>query len=396
MIHAGIDISKTQLDICLSDTSLPPRTWGVHRLKYEEPDWYLQLAQLIPNGALVVVEPTGWHYLKPVITALEPVNCLVWQVPTTTTGSIRSVHISSSKSDKMDARALALAATWIAAGQHVHGAYPHNQALEEAISDLRAIMNRRVRDKKTETRLLNQLDALGHSIWPSLVIKKDAWLKAIQAGAITPFELRDLANRDDLAQIEGYHHGNTRNALFRLVESIPPHVDATATVAATIRNLGDQLATVQQQIEATERELESAIIAPYFRELTRRWLTVPHATPLAITSLIIATRGRPATFDRDQFKAAIGAHPRTAQSAGSTNHNGKKTGYRPAMVTTWFWTMRLIEDRAEDNAVRDYNRRLVAANHPHAFRASIGKLARILHAVACDPEGYRYPESTPE
>jgi len=60
------------------------------------------------------------------------------------------------------------------------------------------------------------------------------------------------------------------------------------------------------------------------------------------------------------------------------------------MTALWFWTMRLIRDDAAPNAIRDYNRTLIARHHPYAFRASIAKLARVLHATAIHRD-YKYP-----
>ncbi|NLX10313.1 MAG: IS110 family transposase [Chloroflexi bacterium] len=329
MIHVGIDIAKSKLDICTSNPAQPPRNWPITTVRFDDEQWHLRLAALVPDGATVVMEPTGWHYMKPVITALQPINCTVWQVPTTTTGKIRDVHISTGKSDKMDARALALAATWIAAGHPVKGAYPHSPTREEAAHNLRLLLNQYTRETKQQTRLLNQLDALAHSIWPVLAIKKETWLKAVQHGAITPAELRDLGNRPDLNEIGHYWHGATRNALYRLIDAIPPYVNANPVTAAAIRSLSVQLLTLQNELAATTNEITAALDHPTLNPLADLWMQIPHASPVTIATIIVAVRGQPEAYSREEFKAAVGAHPRTARSSNTTTHSGKKADIAP-------------------------------------------------------------------
>ena len=395
MIHVGIDLGKSAIAVCpTADDS--PRRWKVTKISLSDPDWHIHLRALVPAGATVAIEPTGTHYMTPIITALQPRNCTIWQIPTTATSKIRAIHISQAKSDRTDAQALALAARWLAAGDHIPGAYPYDTDLEEEVTHLRALVNTHERLTKSRTRALNQLDALAHSMWPSLAQKKSTWLRAAHAGYITPAEIHDLARA--LARqetIEGYSHNSSREALFRLAK-ITPALDARPATRAAIADLLAMHATLNDQIHANAQAITAAVLRPPFEDITRRWMTVPYAVPesgelpgnlITLAALHVATHGRADAIPRDTFKAAIGAHPKTRQSGDRITRDIKK-GYRPAMRGTRLWAMRLLNPQTIPNPVRDYHQRVKT---PYKTQAAVGKLAVILWAVARDPEGYRYP-----
>lgn len=392
MQHVGIDIGKSQLDVCPSLDGTPARAWPVYRLDYSIPGWDAELRRLVPAGAVVTVESTGWHYLSPVLQALRSSNCTIWQVPTTTTGKIRTVHVSGGKSDSMDARALAVAANWISWGEVVRGAYPFSQEDQIAVSDLRAQVNALQRIKKERTRALNRLDQLGHAIWPTLPMRKDTWLRAVQAGAITPDELRDLAalSKSELKDVSGYEHGASHAPLRRLVAELPDFVIAPAAVAQNIEAIAAHLPDLDAQEAEAEQKIAALLQTPTFAARAERWLMVPESSMLAVAAVLVASNARAESYSVNEFKTAVGTAPNRARS-GSIDRRGKgKPGYRPAMVALWFWTMRLIKSETP-NPVQDYNAALTARNHRHAFRASIGKLARVLHGVAKSEVPYTYP-----
>lgn len=393
MIHIGIDIGKSTLVAARSQPDALPHKWPVTIIDLEQPDWWQELRALVPSGAIVTAEPTGTHYLTPILTALTGKNAQIWQIPTTATKHIRAVHVSSGKSDRTDAQALALAATWIAEGRPVHGAYPLDCDLDDSISSLRALLNHHARLTKQRTRTLNQLDQLGHSMWPALVQKKTVWLRACAIGAITPDELRALAA--DAAQHPAYQNGRARQALRTLADMLPPGIPARDSTRLAVQELVTLIADLTAQIAANSNSVTTAVLAPPYEEITRRWMTIPYAIPqagdlpgnlLSLAALHVATRGRILTFSIDEFKAAVGAHPKTRQSGNTITRDRVKKGYRPAMTALRMWTLTLISPKTRDNPVRRYHARLKT---PYRTQAAVSKLARILWGVARDPNGYR-------
>lgn len=395
MIHVGIDIGKSVLVLAQSHPTLPPHQWRTTTINLTEPDWYQTLRALVPAGAIVTAEPTGTHYLTPILIALRDRNVTIWQVPTTTTKHVRAVHISSGKSDRTDAQALALTATWIAQGRPPHGAYPLDLTLNDEVATLRTLINAHARMTRSRTRLLNQLDQLGHSLWPALAQSKNIWLRAVSADAITPAEVRALAARDNLKSVPGYETPAARAALRKLAAALPEDLPASPRTRASIADLHNEVLTITAQIASNAAAITSAVQRPPFADITARWTTMPYAIPeqgelpgnlITIATLHVATKGRAETFSRDEFKAAIGAHPKTRQSGDRITRDRVKKGYRPAMVATRMWTMTLISPRVQENPVRTYYNALTT---PYRMQAAVGKLAKLLHAVARDPAGYR-------
>lgn len=386
MIHVGIDIGKSVLMVAQSHETLPVNRWPATPVSMSEPDWHRTLAALVPAGAIVAAEPTGTHYLTPILIALRDRNVTVWQVPTTATRHIRSVHVSGGKSDRTDAQALALAATWIAQGRPVHGAYPLDLSLTDDVASLRQLVNAHARMTRSRTRLLNQLDQLAHSLWPALAQSKNIWLRAVSADAITPAEVRALATFENLKSVPGYENPAARAALRKLATLLPTDLPASARTRASVADLHNEVLTISAQVAANADAITSVVQRPPFVEIATRWRTIPSASNLAIAALLVASKGRPETFSRDEFRAAIGAHPKTRQSGDRITRERVKKGYRPAIVATRMWTMSLLNPNSRENPVRTYYNALTT---PYRMQAAVGKLARILHAVACDPSGYR-------
>jgi len=387
----GLDLGKSAIDICPFLPGLSPRSLIVHHVEYE-PDWSNYVQKLVPPGAVVALEPTGWHYLTPLLACLTAIGAHVWHIPTTVTGKIRAVHISSGKSDKMDARALALAASWIATGDPPRGSYAYGDAIQQAAQQLRAEVNAHYRATKAITRLSNQLDQLAFSIWPILSQKSTLYFRAASAGAITPAQLRALSARVDLAQVPGYAHGIARNSLAALVKALPDIATCPPAVETAIRDTLARRAVLEAEAAEALTHVELLVQEPPFGDITDRWLTIPGASLLTCACLHVASNGRVLVYERDEFKTACGASPKRGKSgAGDHRAHGRKPGYRPLMSQTWMWATSLLKDSAPPSSVHDTYTRLVARNHPKPFLASISQLITVCWAVARDPRGYRYP-----
>jgi transposase len=317
---------------------------------------------------------------------------VVWHVPTTITGKIRAVHISSGKSDKMDARALALAATWIAEGRPPRGVYPYQDATQQAAQALRSYVNAYAQAVKASTRASNQLDQLAFSIWPVLAQRKDTYLRAVAAGAVTPAQLRALAAQSDLAQVPGYAHGNARKPLLALVADLPDLACCEPAIEQTIRDTAARLSVLAGEEIAARREAERLVQSEPFAEVTRRWLTIPGVELLDCACFHVASNGRVLSYSKDEFRTACGASPKRGKSGqGDRRARGTKPGYRPLMQRTWMITTRLLHPDAPPNAVHDLFSRLKDRHHPKPFLAAISQLVNIVWGVARCPKGYHYP-----
>lgn len=381
-IHAGIDIGKTALTVATTNPAAPPHQWPTATIHLTNPNWWRDLRAIIPPASLIVVEPTGTHYLTPIETALAGLNCQLWLINTTTTGKIRAVHISNAKSDRTDAQALALAAAWLADGRRIHGARPYGY---DPTAHLRQLLNNHARTSKSLTRDLNRFGQLAHALWPALGQSKDTYLRAITAtAAISPDDIRHLAARPDLNTIPGYERPQTRAALQTLARKLPPGLPAP-DLSEPIKSLAASITSLQTDLARLETEIITEIQSPPFEEITRRWRTVPASSDLAIAALTVATRGNVLDFTRDQFRSAIGASPKRAQSGQRVTTAHTRTGYRPAMKNLYLWTLRLLTTTNRPNPVADYFDRAQTDRRMHA---AVGKLAKILHAVARDPNGY--------
>lgn len=383
MIHLGIDVGKSALTIAVSDPAAPPRSWPVASIDLEDPAWWRNLRAHVTPGAIIVIEPTGTHYMTPIFTALTGLNCQLWLLNTTTTGKIRAVHISSAKSDRTDAQALALAATWIAQGRPPHGARPYGS--NDITATLRQLVNAHASASKNASRALNRLTQLAHALWPALAQHMPTYLKAIAADAVLPDEVRALAAFEDLKSVPGYEHPATRAALQRLAEKLPPGLPAPDHRDAIIA-LHANLSALRTEIAALESAITAEIEKPELAEVTRRWRTIPSTSDLAIAALHVATHGRAQDFTRDEFRAAAGAHPKRRQSGDHVTARKTKAGYRPAMKNLYLWTLRLLRTDRRPNPVAAY---FDSVHTNRRMQAAVGKLARILHAVARDPSGYR-------
>lgn len=104
----GVDIGKDSLTFAFATDSRNRSRWPVQTVTYDNPDWWRHVVDLIAPGAVVVAEPTGWHYLTPLLTVIEQMTTThLWLASHDASRAARQSAISASKTDEMDARALA-------------------------------------------------------------------------------------------------------------------------------------------------------------------------------------------------------------------------------------------------------------------------------------------------
>src|SRR5215207_10010614 len=185
----GIDIGKSQLHVCIADPAQrDARKWPVTVIKYDDPQWYVQLHALVPVGAIVAAEPTGWHYLQPIVTVLQA--RWIWQVGHQIVAAVRKTHLAKAKTDHIDAQALATIAQLVSQDNPPRGCRPYHHAFFIQAHALRMLLNEKRATQKQTTRLTIQLDALSHSVWPACAIRRDAFLSIFDQGIPTAPDLK--------------------------------------------------------------------------------------------------------------------------------------------------------------------------------------------------------------
>lgn len=379
----GIDVGKAALDLSWHNGG-SPKKYPVARIEYADTQWYNRLLDYIDEYAIVVAEPTGWHMLSPLATVLNiwrPAASL-YLLNTTQTKAIRKTFVSSSKTDALDARTLALVAHKIGQGEEIIGLRLFDQHLASIVGDLRLRVNAYVRTVRLATRARNQINAFGHSLWPALAIRRATWLPLAAQGIVTPGDLHRYIRTDDFAAL---HHA-TRTPILRLVNEIP-HIEGNPIIAGSISELANQIHLYEIQAESLLDQITDAIDRPPFKHITNLWRTVPGSSDIAIATLHVASAGEADRISADAFKSASGVSPLAAISGDIDKTRKTRKGYRPAMGQIHLWVMRLLSPKTPENAVRDHYHRT------NDMAASKAKLVRVLSGIARTGQPYHYSGS---
>lgn len=383
----GVDIGKQHLHVCQAAEG-DPAHWPVVVIDLTDPGWHVDLINAIPPDSIIVAEPTGYHYFQPLALIVHHhlPDATLYQVPHKLSGQIREQSVAASKTDEMDSRALALIAeriqTEAAVNRRVRGAKLWLTDRENPAAALRWLLNSYTRLTKDHTRLLNQLDAIAHGIWPQLAQSKGTWLNACRLGAISPADIHRLP-----AKIEGVDY-RFRSPITRLAGKCPPWVDCPPEMKANVQRLIARLDTLDAEGSALLDDIKTVITSPPFDEVTRRWSTVPGINVQAIAAFHIATGGRADLLTPDDFTACLAASPRTDRS-GYKDKTGqvKRKGYRPAMTALYLLTMTLLSPSAPPNALKAYAERLRDKGREKIMSPCKSKLASILSGIARTPDG---------
>lgn len=321
-------------------------------------------------------EPTGWAYSLPLRRALslygrEPE---IWLINHIASASSRRLYVSRAKNDALDARAIARIALDIVNGDEVRGVRRDNPHMQDAVLSLRLMLNHRRRLTKVSTRLSNQLDALAHSIWPLLAQKKSVYLRCVAHGAVTPAEIRAMAEHKpkDIT-------GKAATALKVICDEVPD-VAVHPQIRASIVTLYNEYEAHMHKRQALEDTIEATLLSE-FGDITRRWQTVPGSGPLYIAALIVGTNGMYADLTPQQFKAAVGVAPNTGRSGSIDRTRHGKAGSVHSKDALHMWTMYLVSESAPPNVIRSYYQ----AKHKLAHCKR--KLADILSGIARNPRG---------
>lgn len=375
----GIDLGKKSFHVAVADGAAPEQ-FSVHEIPFKVDNWRDKLVSLVPMGATVVLEPTGTYYAAPVLAALPRVH--VWYANHDTAKYLRRLYLSKSKTDAIDARALAIAAAQIAAGTEVRGARLYRPEVAEPVAALRVLVSNYVKATRETTRALNRLDAIMHSIAPEIVPFKAKYAAAVAANPALEVDPAALIEAGRPANMTGQGWGHQRRMLEKIAEywrwPYPATVEALRALALDLHFMGMRREHAGQAIRET-------LARPPFVQIAALWSTVPLATPVEVAALLVACGGDPLSISKDQFTRACGVAPSRYQS-GATDRTSKEArpGYRPAMAYLHLHMMGLISELAPANPIQEFRARGKSGG------ACKRKLAAIFHGIALAGEPCRW------
>jgi hypothetical protein len=376
----GLDLGRHKLDLSYPDGGTPKK-WQTVTIDLRDPDWFLHFVNLVAADALIVAEPTGWHMLTPIVTCLRawrPLAQLIL-INTTQTKKVRSVFIASSKTDAMDARALAYVALKISQGEDVIGQHKFDHHREAVVGSLRLKVNSVVRVQRTATRATNQIAAFGHSLWPLLAQKKATWIPLAARGIVTPHQVKTyVAEKNEEWQSLS---GIARHHISKLADQLPD-IDGDPTVVTAIVDLANMIYLLEQEERVLLADIEQRIHQAPFAQVTSLWETAPGCGSLLIAALHVASSGRAQELTADQMKSACGVSPLANTSGSVDNTRKNRKGYRPAMALLHLATMACIGNG--DNVIADYYTRT------KDMPATKAKLVRVLSGIARSGTPYMY------
>lgn len=392
----GIDISVRTLWVAYAPGKPPAK------ISLKDADWQSQLVEIVPPGASVALEPTGWAYSAPIIRALEHIGATVHMVEHSTTGYVRKAQVASAKTDQTDAHALrkiALTPT------EYRGISRTDERLTTRNVRLRLLVHAYMRADKERTRARNRMRQLAHSIHPRLGLSFDTYLRAAISGHITPDELHVLvgqieaykvASRRDRSGIsvpEKYKDGRLSRRLVALVAVLPPWASAEGIrdlIAREVRNYR----YFSKQRRDVRRDLYDLIKNDReWADLAGLWMTLPGANLGWIGAIISATHGQVRNLRPERFRAAVGVHPKISQSGEDTESIAGRPGFKRAKAALYLWTMILISQHENKtkptlNPIGACFAAHKARGHKGAFFAARAKLANILHGIARTGQPY--------
>lgn len=359
--HIGIDLGKDSIMLSWPDAAQSVKAWPIAEISYKD-DWLTDFLSRVDDGAIIVAEPTGISLITPIANVIKHhTTAQLYLVNHPTTGAVRQEHVGRSKTDEMDARTLALIATWVNTS-----AQPRSIRL--SINSHRQLM-------KQQSRLKNQLEALGFSIWPALAHHKTTWLKCVDAGAITPAEIRWLSDNPP-----DHWNGKQKQYVHALANKLPDLPVHPATRTAILQRY-TELASIEPAITTTQANLINLIDQPEFAETTAIWRSFPGSSDFAIAALHAACHGTlPSTYY--EFRALIGTNPQGKSSGKSSKTKHSRSGYKPAAGSIHLWALFLISPKAPDNPIKKYAK----SRDSFILAACRNKLAKILWTCATRKE----------
>ncbi len=378
----GCDIGTTGVHIAVSSTNKP-------KFIAFDGDWTAALADLVPAGAYVALEPTGWHYSAPIIEAFRYLKAQILIVNNATTGNIRKEIQSVSKTDDLDARTLSGIAQMFADGVPLKHVHPADISRISAARTLRMLIHAHACLTRERIRSINRLRQLAFSVAPICAQSFETWLRCAQAGYPDADGILYLATNVNTSP--GFEHGNSRKSVRKLAEALPVWADGhdmRIPVAIEVENLN----FTQPRQESIENRIAEIINGELFGAVTTLWKTVPGASDIRIGCILTACNSNPTDYTSNDFLAAIGGQPKFAQSGKRQTRDMNIAGFRPARSVATLWALNLISPSAPNNPLKATAQRLERQNKKIRPRIR-AQLINILWGIAKNGTPYRFVEA---
>lgn len=376
----GVDIGSEVVEVCRAGAG-EPRSWRTEKVE-KKGDWagYLRGAYF-GAGAVVALEPTGWHYALAVARVALDVGCLVVWVSNIATRSAREDRVASQKTDANDARALAVKARDYVEGRSRRGVRVQEPETFAFDSALRATVNARVRAVRDLVQVKNRFQQLAHGVWPEFGYSWEVYAKAVRAGAVFYPELVALASAPGLRDVEGFEAPQTRGALTRFLRRCEGALgDEIGGMRVVIEEQAWELQRLGDVVAGWDARCELMAMSGPIAEVTRLWMTIPNAGLVRLALIHSATRCNAAVMTADEFRAACGCHPQRHESGKMVEKKHERRGYKPAKGALHLWAVKLIQEG--DNPVAREFARLKALHRPYAIHSARGKLCKMLSGMA--------------
>lgn len=376
-MYIGIDVGAKKLDVAVLHVDQIPTKAAVFSVALDH-GWDMQLADLVDGARCVAMEPTG-VYSRPLLSffASYPSDDLpVLEVSHAVTKRYREAYISDSKTDKNDARALALIARDVHnMGRDVRGVRPTSLLTDE----LRLLVNWRRAAVKEQTRTYNRLKSLAAGVDPALANRLDTWLRA---DLVHPDDFSEFVAAAEKLEIEAFRGSGShmsRKALLTMVSSTADTAYMTTVQRVVAHNLHDRLRALSGELDHCER-LMVEVCERINPNLFHAWSSLKGSSLGTVAALMVACRGSVQGFSVDEFRAVVGWRPVRQQSGNSDKSSAARVGYKPAKVGVYMWVFSLVK---YDNEIGRYFTRSGSVNR---IAATCGKMCRMLYGVGVRAE----------
>jgi len=157
---------------------------------------------------------------------------------------------------------------------------------------LRLLVNSHARTTVEAARLKNRLRQLAHGIDPVLS-SSGLWLTCLAHGKASPHEIVEWTAGQRPADVAPPQWARLQKFASLLSEG--EAAEASPVVVNAALELHSRLRALEESAARLEAQIEQVVTSYPFDIVTRRWLTVPEASIMAIAALHMATHGKAET-----------------------------------------------------------------------------------------------------
>lgn len=376
-MYAGIDVGAGGVHVAIIDCDYDGEALSIetHQVDFVGQRWWETLSDLIGECTHVALEPTG-VYSRPLLSffSIAHPDLCVLEVSNAVTGRFREAFVSSQKTDKQDARALALIAKDFSDSGRVRGVRLSSLLTD----DLRMLVNYRRSLVKEQTRLKNRFKSLAAGIDPALGARSDIWLKS---GCRHPDgvlqEFNEAVQNKEVDEYLGRGGHKARKALQNLVDALSPtlllrpyQMSVIQSTAFRLKQYEDLIASADDSIRRTAFDINPLLF--------EAWSGLPYLGDFGAACLLVAARGSLKDFDVNEWRAVVGWRPVRTESGEHSFSSMAKVGYRPAKAAIYMMTRGALRSPSPFPSVYDY---FHSSASKARLYATCGKMTRVLFGI---------------